>query len=242
MNLPDLKQLTERGLINPVVAQLLNASVHSGMNLVISGRSGTGRTTLLRALGRAVPAHNRIVTLEVAPQLNLAGPGRQVIEMTGPSATDLMPIALRHNVHRILVDESGPDSAVPLLQAMASGDAGSMCTLTATNPRDALNQLIDHCAAEIGNPEAATYLVGQAIDLIIQLESHGRPGDERRFVSHISEAHPREDSITLQQVFAPVPGQPRAVFQNRPARIQDLEHASFDHTWLTDATRTWGHR
>ncbi|MFC5805315.1 ATPase, T2SS/T4P/T4SS family [Streptomyces formicae] len=237
MNEPELTHLADHGLLNPVLAELLYASVQAGMNLLIAGPPDSGRTTLLGALGRAVPAHQRIATLEPVPQLNLLGPGRQVIELTGPNATDLIPLAMRHSVHRVLIDAPDGDAAV-LLQALSAA-SGSMFTLTAGHPRDALNQLVAQ-AAVLYDTRAAAGLVGWAVDLFVQLDSHVTAGGHRRFVSHLYEAHPDENGVALREVFAPVPGQPRAVFRNLPARINELEHAGFNRAWLTDATRTWG--
>ncbi|MEV5203200.1 ATPase, T2SS/T4P/T4SS family [Streptomyces sp. NPDC053720] len=234
-----LEQLEQNGFLNQALSRFLNACVLGELNLVISGPGKSGRTTLLRALGQAAPAYQRIVTLEPLPQLGLAGPGRQVVEMSGPHTTALVPLALHHDAHRILVDQPETDALPAVLQAMSSG-RGSMCTVTAADPRDAIDQLTDLCTAALG--PAAPRQVEEAVDLVIHLSHHpGQPGGHR-FISHISETtrHHQNPAVALHMVFAPVPGQPRAVFQNEPACLGRLEQNGFDRADLTEAALTWG--
>ncbi|MEU2949760.1 ATPase, T2SS/T4P/T4SS family [Streptomyces xanthochromogenes] len=245
MTTPELEALTEQGLLNRVLADLLHAAVRARLNLIISGPGDSGRTTLLRALGCSVSGYERIATIETIPQMNLSRSGRLVLELSGPAAASMLPTALTQNVHRLLVDDMDGDMALPLLQAITGGASGSMVTVEAASPSQAVDRLAKWAAVPIGAAAPAARLVHSTVDLVVHLArlSNGAPAGTGRFVAHLEEAGPQaadgEHSV-LRPLFAPVPGQPRAVFQNLPLCIDRLEHHGFDRAALADASLTWG--
>ncbi|MFD9630308.1 hypothetical protein [Streptomyces violascens] len=243
MTTPELDALLERGLLNGVLAELLPAAVRARLNVIISGPGDSARTSLLRALGCAVPARERLATMEMVPQLNLSSCGRSVLELSGPTAAFMLPTIQAHSIHRLLLDDADSDTTLPLLQAMSSGGSGSMGTVEAASPHEALQVLTGWTALALGSAAAATRLVRDAVDLVVQLSRTNAPAGGRRFCSHLHEVdrtQPTGQEITLRAVFRPVPGQPRAVFQTLPACIDQLERHGFDRAVLADASHAWG--
>ncbi|MEV6726222.1 ATPase, T2SS/T4P/T4SS family [Streptomyces xanthochromogenes] len=243
MTTPELDALTEQGFLNSVLAKLLHAAVRARLNLIVTGPSGSGRTSLLRALGCTVPGSERIATLEMVPQLHLSRSGRAVVELTGPTAVAMMPTVMSQNIHRLLVDDTADDTALPLIQEMHGGGSGSMGTVEAADPATGIERLTGWTAATFTSPAPAVRLVHTAVDLIVHLTRVNTPAGVRRFVSHLHEVDCQAavgQTGVLRPLFTPVPGQPRAVFQNLPACIDRLERHGFDRAVLIDASRTWG--
>jgi pilus assembly protein CpaF len=206
----DLEELTRIDTVTAEVAEFLSACIRSDLNILISGGTGTGKTTFLNALSAAVPSRDRIVTIEDAAELqlkqrhtvrlesrpkNIEGEGEVTIR-------DLVRNALRMRPDRIIVGEVRGGEALDMLQAMNTGHEGSLSTIHANSPRDALNRLETMVLmAGFDLPvRAIRHHVSSALDLVVQLE---RMDDGSRHVTAITEVQRMESEvITLQDLFA----------------------------------------
>jgi len=204
-----VSDLIEMGTFNAHVASLLSASVEGGLNVLVSGGTGTGKTTLLNVLSGFVPHTERIVTIEDAVELQLhqqhvvrleARPANS--EGVGQVTTrDLVRNALRMRPDRIIIGEVRGPEALDMLQAMNTGHDGSLTTVHANGPRDALSRLETMVMmAGFDLPaRAIREQVASALNLIVQIE---RARDGSRRVSHLTEVVGMEgDVITLQDIF-----------------------------------------
>jgi pilus assembly protein CpaF len=187
----------------------LEAAVRGRLNILVSGGTSTGKTTLLNVLSSFIPADERIVTIEDAAELRLGQPHVVGLE-SRPANTegaglitirDLVRNSLRMRPDRIVVGEVRGGEAIDMLQAMNTGHEGSLTTIHANSPRDALLRLetmVLMSGVELPL-RAIREQIASSIDLIVQL---GRRTDGARVVSHITEVQGREgDTITLQDVF-----------------------------------------
>ena len=201
--------LIAMGSLNGQVAGLLAAAVEGGLNVLVSGGTGTGKTTLLNVLSTFVPVEERIVTIEDAAELQLHQ--RHVIRLESrPSNAegngevgirDLVRNALRMRPDRIIVGEVRGAEALDMLQAMNTGHDGSLSTVHANAPRDALSRLetMVLMAGYDLPTRAIREQIASAIHLIVQIE---RFRDGSRRVSHITEVVGMEgEIITLQDIF-----------------------------------------
>jgi len=197
------------GTMTPPVAALLRACVQGRLNVVISGGTGSGKTTTLNVLSSFVPADERIVTIEDAAELQLRQAHvlrlesrPQNLEGRGEIAVrDLVRNALRMRPDRIIIGEVRDGAALDMLQAMNTGHEGSITTVHANSPRDALSRMETMVLmAGIELPERAVReQMASAIDLIIH---QSRLKDGTRRITHITEVEGMEgDVITLQDVF-----------------------------------------
>ncbi|KQW68278.1 type II secretion system protein E [Phenylobacterium sp. Root77] len=204
-----MARLMELGSISNEMSHLLKAIVQSHRNVLISGGTGSGKTTLLNALSAFIADDERIVTIEDSAELQLQQPhvGRLEtrpanIEGKGEIAQrDLVRNALRMRPDRIIVGEVRAGEAFDMLQAMNTGHDGSMTTVHANSPRDALSrveQMIGMAGLEI-SPRSIRQQIASAINVVIQAE---RMDDGRRRVVSISEVvGMEEDVISLQEIF-----------------------------------------
>jgi pilus assembly protein CpaF len=205
----DLDELVRIGTLTTNVAAFLCDCVAAKLNVLVSGGTGTGKTTLLNALSAAVPGGERIVTIEDAAELqlkqchtvrlesrpkNIEGEGEVTIR-------DLVRNALRMRPDRIIVGEVRGAEALDMLQAMNTGHEGSLSTIHANSPRDALNRL-ETMVLMAGYElplRAIRHHVSSALDLIVQLE---RLDDGSRRVTTITEVQRMEgEMITLQNLY-----------------------------------------
>ncbi len=201
--------LIAMGTFTDQVAALLAATVEGGMNILVSGGTGTGKTTLLNVLSSFVPSDERIVTIEDAVELQLRQ--AHVIRLEArPSNTegqgeitirDLVRNALRMRPDRIIVGEVRGAEALDMLQAMNTGHDGSLSTVHANAPRDALAR-VETMVLMAGfdlPTRAIREQISSALDLIVHVE---RFRDGSRRVSHITEVVGMEgEIITLQDIF-----------------------------------------
>ncbi len=204
-----MDRLIELGSISSEMALLLRAIVQSHRNVLISGGTGSGKTTLLNALSAFIANEERIVTIEDSAELQLQQPhvGRLEtrpanIEGKGEiTQRDLVRNALRMRPDRIIVGEVRAGEAFDMLQAMNTGHDGSMTTVHANTPRDALSrveQMIGMAGLEL-SPRSIRQQIASAINIVIQAE---RMDDGRRRVVSISEVvGMEEDVISLQEIF-----------------------------------------
>ncbi len=205
----DFDGMVERGSMSKPVARILEVAARCRLNIVISGGTGSGKTTMLNALSRLIDEGERIVTIEDAAELQLQQPHVVRLE-TRPlnlegkgevNQRDLLKNALRMRPDRIIVGEVRGAEAFDMLQAMNTGHDGSICTIHANTTRDALTRIENMVQMGFSLPPRAirTQIAG-AVDLIIQVE---RMRDGVRRVSQVSEICGLEgDVITMNEVFA----------------------------------------
>ena len=206
----DLEELVRIGSLTRETVDFLAHCVEAELNILISGGTGAGKTTLLNALSAEVPNSNRIVTIEDAAELQLAQQHvlrlearPKNIEGEGEVAIrDLVRNSLRMRPDRIIVGEVRGAEALDMLQAMNTGHEGSLCTVHANSPRDALAR-IETMVLMAGFElpmRAIRQQVASALDLIVQLE---RLEDGSRRVVAITEIQRMEsDVITLQELYS----------------------------------------
>jgi pilus assembly protein CpaF len=197
------------GTMTSAMARLLEGCVRGRLNILVSGGTGAGKTTTLNVLSSFIPSDERIVTIEDAAELRLhqdhvvrleARPAN--IEGKGEvRIRDLVRNALRMRPDRIVVGEIRDDAALDMLQAMNTGHEGSISTVHANSPRDALSRvetMVMMAGMELPI-RAIREHVSSAIDLIIQ---QARLKDGSRHVTHVTEVAGMEgDVVTLQDLF-----------------------------------------
>jgi len=204
-----LENLAEFGAMSVEMAKLLSIASHCKCNILISGGTGSGKTTLLNALSGFIGETERIVTIEDAAELQLQKPHivrletRQAsVEGTGEiTARDLVINALRMRPDRIIVGECRGGEAFEMLQAMNTGHDGSMSTLHANTPRDAIartESMVMMATASLPISAIRRTIVS-AVDLIVQVK---RLHDGSRKVMYISEIIGMEgDSVVMEDIF-----------------------------------------
>lgn len=206
LTVPDL---IEKHSLTPEIAELLNACVVARLNIIVSGGTGTGKTTLLNVLSSFIPNDERIVSIEDAVELQLQQDHVVRLESRPPNVEgkgevtirDLVKNSLRMRPDRIIVGECRGGEALDMLQAMNTGHDGSLSTIHANSARDALARLETLVLmAGMDLPlRAIREQVTSAIDLIVQLT---RLRDGTRRVTSVTEVHGMEgQTITMQDVF-----------------------------------------
>jgi pilus assembly protein CpaF len=204
-----LKDFVRLGTLTEEAIEFLNRCVAAELNILVSGGTGSGKTTLLNAMSTAIPEGERVVTIEDAAELRLNQ--RHVLRLESRPANiegegsisirDLVRNALRMRPDRIIVGEVRGAEALDMLQAMNTGHDGSLTTLHANTPRDALSR-VETMVLMAGYElpvRAIRQQVASALDLIIHLE---RLQDGTRRVTAITEVQRMEsDVITLQDIY-----------------------------------------
>jgi pilus assembly protein CpaF len=204
-----IEQLLESQALTPAILELLKAAVRARLNLVISGGTGAGKTTLLNALSSFIPARERIVTIEDSAELQLQQPHVVRLECRPPNVEgkgavrqrELVINALRMRPDRIVVGEVRGGEALDMLQAMNTGHDGSLTTIHANSPRDAVARLETMCLmSELNLPDRAVrQQIASAISLIVQV---ARLSDGSRRVTQVSEVTGiNDDMVALQDIF-----------------------------------------
>jgi pilus assembly protein CpaF len=205
----NVERLIEMDALRPAMADLLKAAVRGRVSLVISGGTGTGKTTMLNALSDCIPDDERLITIEDAAELQLQQLHVGRMETRPPNAEgkgevrqrDLVKNALRMRPDRIIIGECRGDEAFDMLQAMNTGHEGSMTTVHANSPRDALKRLEQMVAMTgMGLPVASIRAqIASAITVVMQLQ---RMPDGRRRVTSIDEIRGMEgDVIQMHEIF-----------------------------------------
>jgi len=204
-----VEDLSGFGTLTPDMAGFLEACVKARKSILVSGGTGSGKTTLLNVLSAFLPEEERIITIEDAAELRLTQTHVVRLESRPPNIEgrgavtirDLVRNALRMRPDRIVVGECRGGEALDMLQAMNTGHEGSLTTVHANSPRDALSRLETMVLmAGMDLPiKAIREQVGSAIDLIVHIS---RCADGTRKVTRISEIVGMEgDRITLQDLF-----------------------------------------
>jgi pilus assembly protein CpaF len=204
-----VEQLIANGALTMEMLQLLAGCVKARLNVLISGGTGSGKTTLLNALSSFIPADERVVTIEDAAELRLQQEHVVRLETRPPNsegrgevvARDLVKNALRMRPDRIIVGEVRGAEALDMLQAMNTGHEGSLTTVHANSPRDALARLetmILMAGTNLPN-RAMREQITSALDVIIQPQ---RLSDGTRRIVSITEVTGMEgDVVTTQEVY-----------------------------------------
>ncbi|MEA2206623.1 MAG: pilus assembly protein CpaF [Blastocatellia bacterium] len=204
-----MSSLIENCALTKEIADMLEMCVRARLNVVISGGTGAGKTTLLNALSAYIPENERIVTIEDSAELQLQQPHVVRLETRPPNIEgrgevtqrDLVRNALRMRPDRIVIGEVRGGEAIDMLQAMNTGHDGSLTTIHANTPRDALSRLetmIQMTGMRLGE-RAMRQQVAAAIDMVLQV---ARLSDGSRRVTSISEITGMEgDTITMQEIF-----------------------------------------
>jgi pilus assembly protein CpaF len=205
----EVKDLIGFGTLTVDVAVMLEACVRAKLNVLVSGGTGTGKTTTLNVLSSFVPSDERIVTIEDAAELRLHQP--HVVSLESRPANiegagevtirELVRNALRMRPDRIVVGEVRGGEALDMLQAMNTGHEGSLTTIHCNSPRDALSRLETMVLmAGYDLPvRAIRQQIASALDVIVHLE---RFGDGSRHVVHVAEVQGMEgEVITLQDIY-----------------------------------------
>ncbi|MGE0258434.1 MAG: CpaF family protein, partial [Alphaproteobacteria bacterium] len=236
-----LDTMSANGSISQAMATVLKIAARCRLNILVSGGTGSGKTTLLNALSRMIDRAERVVTIEDAAELQLQQP--HVVRLETRSANlegsgeitmrGLLKNALRMRPDRIIIGECRGEEALDMLQAMNTGHDGSMSTIHANNPREALTRLENMIGMTgINLPSKATRTqIASAVHLICQVN---RMRDGQRRVTQITEVVGMEgDVITTQDLFAyqyegeSADGRLRGTFQSSGIRPAFLPRAQY---------------
>ncbi|MGH3410987.1 MAG: CpaF family protein, partial [Streptosporangiaceae bacterium] len=245
-----MARLMQLGTVDAALAAFLAAAVRARCNIIVTGGVNAGKTTLLRALASEIPPGERLATLESEYELYLHGSPQHpdVIAFEARDANsegagqislhDLVAHALRHNPQRILVGEVRRSEIMPMLEAMNSGQDGSMCTLHANSPAEAFDRiLILALRGGLTLAERAIHiLVGMAVDLIVHVRKRYDGTRTVRYVSEVLEVLPPADTErpAANRLFLPEGPAGRAVAAHTPSPtlLERLVAAGFDPALL----------
>ncbi|HEU0254141.1 MAG TPA: CpaF family protein [Pyrinomonadaceae bacterium] len=204
-----MSSLIEFNALTKDIADMLQMVVTARLNVLISGGTGAGKTTLLNALSAFIPENERIVTIEDSAELQLQQPHTVRLETRPPNIEgrgevtqrDLVRNALRMRPDRIVIGEVRGGEAIDMLQAMNTGHDGSLTTIHANTPRDAMARLetmIQMTGMRLSD-RAMRQQIASALNLVVQV---ARMSDGSRRVTSISEITGMEgETITMQEIF-----------------------------------------
>jgi len=204
-----LERLVDVGAMPACVAEFMFGAVRSRVSTVISGGTGSGKTTLLNALSAAISDGERTITIEDAAELQLQQPHVVRLETRPPNIEgkgeirqrELVKNALRMRPDRVILGEVRSEEAFDMLQAMNTGHEGSMATIHANNPREAIGRL-EQMIAMGGlslSPDAMRQQIASAVGLIVQVT---RLSDGKRKVTHVTEITGMEGQVVqMQDIF-----------------------------------------
>ena len=231
-----LDEMAERGVMSDAMAQVCRIAVKARLNILISGGTGAGKTTFLNAMSREIPEGERLITIEDAAELQLEQPHVVRLETRTMSAEgtgqitmrDLLVNTLRMRPDRIIVGEVRGAEANEMLQAMNTGHPGSMCTLHANNPRDALIRLENMLMSGGGDiplPALRRQIAG-SVDLVVQI---ARLRSGHRCVTSITNVVGVENDIVTTE----------EMWRLRPGPTDDPEEMKFETSgrlpsWTTE--------
>ncbi|MBC7287199.1 MAG: CpaF family protein [Armatimonadetes bacterium] len=203
------EKLVELGTMSEEMCIFLEAAVHARLNIIVSGGTGSGKTTTLNALSSFIPAHERIITIEDAAELQLQQDHVVTLESRPPNIEgkgeitirQLVRNALRMRPDRIVVGEVRGAEALDMLQAMNTGHDGSMSTLHSNSPRDTLSRL--ETMVLMAGTDLPSRAIREQIASALHLIVHqSRLRDGSRKITHITEVQRMEgEQIVLQDLF-----------------------------------------
>ena len=210
-----LENMAEHKVLSPAMAELFRVGVRARINILISGGTGAGKTTFMNTLSREIADSERLVTIEDAAELQLQQPHvirletrNKSSEGTGEvSMRDLLINSLRMRPDRIIVGEVRGEEASEMLQAMNTGHPGSMCTLHANSPRDALIRLENMLLMGSGDIPlvALRRQIASSVDMVVQL---ARLRSGHRCVTSVTNVVGIEnDTVTTEEIWRRRPGE-----------------------------------
>jgi len=240
-SLSSLAELEDRGMMDRSVRSFLSAAVRARRNLIVSGGTGTGKTTLLRALLNEVPRLERLVTIEDAYELGVdrfadLHPDHDALQARPPnteghgevSMLDLARMALRMDPDRVIIGEVRGGEAFPMLLAMTQGNAGSMCTLHADSSKSVFPKLAAYVSmAGAALPvETVNLLVATAVHFVVHIDM----ADGLRRVASVREVVDADGvHITSNEIYAPAAGRAAApAYPLRRSTFELLEAHGFE--------------
>ena len=246
----DFARLIENGSCSPAIGKVLEIAGRARLNIIISGGTGSGKTTLMNAISRMIDHGERVITVEDAAELQLQQPHVVRLETRPPSLEgkgevtqrDLVRNALRMRPDRIIIGEVRSSEAFDMLQAMNTGHDGSMSTIHANTARDAITRIEN--MVQMGNmglsAKAIRHQIVSAVNLIVQVERH-RDGVRR--ITQITDVAGLEgDVVVLNDVFyyeidgegldGRLLGRYRAS-RARPSFHEALTYFQLDRAWVT---------
>lgn len=240
-----LSDLVGNGTVTPEIGRFLAAAVGARKNIMISGSTNAGKTTLLRALANEIPPYERLITVERALELGLdqfseLHPNVVAFEQRLPnsegqgeiSMAELVRRSLRMNPSRVIVGEVLGDEIVTMLNAMTQGNDGSLSTIHANSSMEVFNRIATYAlqAAERLPIEATHMLIAGAIDFVVFIEKrndYAKGGRLRRFVSSVREVAGVDGRVLSSEVFATTPD--GRVLPNAPLScMEELAHHGYD--------------
>ncbi|ACU77561.1 type II secretion system protein E [Catenulispora acidiphila DSM 44928] len=260
-----LDDLVVRGMVSPAIAAFLRSAVLAGQTIVVTGPLDAGKTTLLRALAAEIPVMERYATVEAEFELNLdevgrhprmvayqswpgtaeRGPdGRRVGEVT---LSDVIEVALRMNVARLVVGEVRGPEAATLLEAVSTGGRAALCAIHAGSAREAFNKFVMLCMRTTMSRDSAVQLAAETLHYVVDIRMDTEPATDMReprptgrYVDRVVEINGLGDRLApvVTEVFAPGPDG-RAVFAQRPERLATLQRAGFDPKWFLYGNDQW---
>jgi pilus assembly protein CpaF len=226
-----LEKLVDVGAMPPCVAEFLHGAIKARVSTVISGGTGSGKTTMLNALSAAISHKERLITIEDAAELQMQQPHIVRMETRPPNIEgkgeirqrELVKNALRMRPDRVILGEVRGEEAFDMLQAMNTGHEGSMATIHANTPRDSITRL-EQMVAMSGmklSPEAVRGQIASAIGMIVQVM---RLSDGKRKVMNVTEITGMEGQVVqMQDIF---------VFQRTHTSADGVVHGEFRATGL----------
>ena len=252
-----LRDLVGMGTLDDALCEFLAAATAAKLNIVVSGGTSSGKTTLMRALASEIPPHERLVTIEDTLELGLERhpelhPDAVALEVREENiegegaidAADLVRMALRMDPDRVIVGEVRGAEVLPMLNAMSQGNDGSMCTIHANSSQGTFGRIAAYAvqAPERLAVEHTNVLIANAVDLVVFIGQDRAPGQRiRRFVSSVREVvHAEGPLVVSNEVFRPghegraVPGVPI-----RQPTLDALEVAGFDRSVLDRPDGWW---
>jgi len=233
----EMDSLIQNGTLSGAMARVLAQAVRARVSILISGGTGSGKTTFLNALSRFISEKERLITIEDAAELQLQQPHVGRLETRPPNIEgrgeirqrELVKNALRMRPDRIIVGEVRGEEAFDMLQAMTTGHEGSMTTVHANSPRDAILRL-EQMVGMAGFPMTESSIrsqIASAIKVVVQMH---RFADGKRRVTSVSEITGVDGGIVLvQEIFKLLrtkPGAPGGEFRAtglRPSFLEALE-------------------
>jgi pilus assembly protein CpaF len=241
----DLRDMVSEGFMSEAMLELLSIAVASGVNIIISGGAASGKTTLMNALSQYIPATERLVTIEESAELNLAHAHVVSLEVREANSEgegaiglpDLLKAALRMRADRIMIGEVRGAEVFDMLQAMNVGHDGSMATVHANSPEDAIRRLEALTLIHGSNfsTEFVQALNGSAVQLVVQLAPCN---DGRRHVESIAQVAVENRTLQVSRLFCrhsgpQEGGEIRACYSGEPvALLPRAESCGLDTTRL----------